>query len=309
MGHAQHDVPGRRREEGPLACVDDLEYLPVDNFLESIRYVVISPLQYSRIGGNMKLKVVALGCCIFLVATVLVLVLNPRDDAAADVGHTQQVVLVGDKPVSGSFKLRYKNYAGKYRICDDQHCVYDGMKVSDGTLEVRLTTYKVREGIDKLDYYLFDVDTVNAGRGGKSDGGWANVRVSNVKVKPTAFNDTKSVSAKEEDCKSVVLGMSTPWPWVSASFDLGSVRFCDDSASYRKEAVGSTAKYQARDLRDISSFDSERAVKVPAGKRPTFRVSFEIPVDVCTKVGETNHRCWEYDNRRRTKTFYIGTTG
>lgn len=245
------------------------------------------------------------------VATTLAATTTP---ATADVKGDLR--MVGEQPVAGTYDFKYKNYSEKMRLCmEDGYCEFLGYRVADGTVHMKLHTYRLIEGIDDYDYYVLDVDVENTGRGGSSKNGWAQVFVENIaapggrRVRLVDYADTKSISAKEPDCDTLNLGIGHSVGPASASLDWGSVEFCDKAASYeveRREGANRTV-FMAHHAREVARFSSQRIVKVPAGKRPTFKVTIHLPSDDCT--ASRQGRCTKFVNDTITYGYVIGTTG
>lgn len=243
--------------------------------------------------------------CIMVSTLVLITMTSVgADPATADVRG--DVRLTAERPVSGTFDLDYNNYGEKFQTCDPEGiCTEKGYKVARGTLKVKLRTYRLVEEVDKFDYYVLDVDVVNADRYGRSKRGWAKVHVTNVgRVRLIDHSDTTSVSASEPDCVDVNLSMGQSVGPASASVDWGSVRFCEKGAKYVVEKrTGDTTTYLASHTREISHFSSQRIVKVRRGKRPKFKVSVHVPTDDCTSTYQGD--CDGYENDTRLESWRI----
>jgi len=233
--------------------------------------------------------------------------------AGADVTYTEQVKVKDETPEVGRYTVRYKNYSEKMRLCmEDGYCEFLGYRKAEGQLGVKLTTFKIVDGRRSYDYFLLDVDIVNGDREGTSKNGWAKVAVSNYGPGLVDQSNTKSASYNDDrDCKAIGVGLSTPWPIVSASMDLGHVTFCDKGASYSHSFSSGISTYFADHTRQITHVSSQRVVKVREGKKPSFKVVLTIPVDKCTKGGGglASGNCVAYDNKTYTKNLYIGTFG
>ncbi|MCD4526292.1 hypothetical protein [Nocardioides sp. cx-173] len=251
-----------------------------------------------------------------LVATLTAggLMVAPAPATQADVQG--DVVMVGEKPVAGTYDMAYNNYSEKMKVCTmsrerkrDYYCEFHGYRVARGKMHVKLHTYRVREGMRKYDFYVLDVDVDNTDRYGKSKKGWMKVHIENVgAVKLVDFSDTTSVSATKADCAEIGLSIGHSVGPASASMDWGSVRFCDKQARYYIEgSTGDHTVYEAEHTRQISSLSSQRIVKVPRGKRPVFSVTVHLPNDDCTKTGYGN--CTAFKNSTYLKTWKIGTRG
>lgn len=256
-----------------------------------------------------------------LIALLSILLLLPAGAtlvARADVGYTQQVVLKDEAPESGRFAIRYKNYREKVRVgcLKDGYC--DGMyyRKAEGKLQVKLSTYRIKEGRRRFDYYVLDVDTLNADREGTSEAGWFAVLVRHKGARFVDYVNTKSSSFDDDrDCREIGVGLATPWPIVSASMDLGHVRFCDEGARYSHKGLsGNTSEYFAGNARDVVHVSNQRVVKVRRGDQPVFVVTVKYPTDDCTSTYNGHNPsfqgyCDDYDNEVSTRTFRIGTRG
>lgn len=181
---------------------------------------------------------------------------------------------------------------------------------AEGKLEVKLSTYRIRDGRPRYDYFVLDVDVVNSGRVGTSKAGWSAIRVRHANARVVDYSNTKSISFHDDrDCVSMGVGLSTPWPIVSASMSLGHVTFCDEGARYSHTRLsGSVSEYFAGHIRQIKHVSSQRVIKVRNGDRPTFTVAVKVPVDDCTSLN-LHGSCDAYDNKVRTRYFKIGTVG
>jgi hypothetical protein len=233
--------------------------------------------------------------------------------ASANVGVTQKVSMVGDKPVSGRYDVSFTNYGERVTQClppyNTGSCVhFVGYRVARGKLQTKLTTYKLSERIRKYDYYLLDVDTLVGKHSGSSHEGPLTVTVATYGAKLVDRTETKSISAQKDSCATVDLSISTPWPGVTASTGLGSVRFCDDHASFTRKVLSSnTTRYTANRLARTNHLTINRWVKVPRGAHPSFSVSLDVPADKCTS--SSDGWCKKYDNRTIVRLYSIHTTG
>lgn len=226
------------------------------------------------------------------------------------------LVMVGEKPVAGTFDLKYNNYSEKMKMCTmsraqkrDYYCEFLGYRVARGEMQVKLHTYRLKERMKRYDYYVLDVDVTNADRYGSSKKGWVKVHIDNVgPVKLVDFSDTTSVSATQADCQVIGLSIGHSVGPVSASMDWGTVRFCDKQATYYVEGrTGDHTVYQADHTREISFLSSQRIVKVARGKKPSFKVTVHVPNDDCT--ASRNDRCTKYTNSTYLRSWTIRTTG
>jgi hypothetical protein len=225
----------------------------------------------------------------------------------ADVGVTQEAKLVGEKPVSGRYSIKYNDYGpdrGTYCPPRSPHCVVQGRPVARGKLQTKLSVYKIKDGMRKFDYYLLDVDMVTADRYGAWKMGGVAISVTNVGPRLVDRNDTRSLSAEENECHSVDVGLSTPWPVISASADLGSVTWCTKKASLRLSSAGN---WVLQGLGSTRHMAVDRAVKVRAGAKPRFKVTIVVPKDTCTRA--LQGKCIEFDNGASSATYRVGSSG
>jgi hypothetical protein len=231
--------------------------------------------------------------------------------ALADVSPSQRVQMEQDRPVKGRFRLGYTNYHEKAGLCSGSrkygtyHC--DGYRVKRGALATKLVTYALDEKVDRFDYYLLDVDINNANTSGSSRYGWTKVTIKTLSGKLVDSTEIKGISAQERDCDTLNLSISTPWPGVTGSADLGSVRFCDDRAKWtRSRKSPALSIYRANMLGRTSHLSAQRWVKVRHGNRPSFEVTVRVPRDTCTS--SRDGWCTRHSNGSAAKTWRIGTT-
>lgn len=234
--------------------------------------------------------------------------------AGADTQYSQQVIMVGDRPVTGRFELAFNNYEEIIVECHDSPslpegtiCERKGYRVARGTLATKLHTYKVKEGIDGYDYYFIDVDIDVIDHSGSSDYGWAEVNVLNTGPVLKDREDTKSVSADENACDTLTLSMGGGISIVSANMELGHVTFCAHQAAFTRTSDGNPSAYHATRLAGINALTTQRAIKVKAGAKPVFKITVTVPVDDCTAA--KHGICTKYDNTALSKTYVVGTSG
>ncbi|WP_244928255.1 hypothetical protein [Nocardioides sp. W7] len=236
--------------------------------------------------------------------------LAPLNPAHADVGVTQEARLVGDKPVSGRYGIAFNDYgANRGNYCPPRagQCWPLGRAVARGTLETKLSVYRIKDGMKKYDYYLLDVDVVAADRVGKHRGGTVTIGVTSLGPRLVDHTDTKTLRATQGDCHSVDIGFSTPWPVIDASADLGSVTWCSDSASLSRTTSGTTARWSLKGLGRTHHLAVDRAVKVRAGKKPRFRVDVTVPRDTCTRA--IRGKCVDYRGGTASASYRVGSRG
>jgi hypothetical protein len=211
--------------------------------------------------------------------------------AHADVGATQQVVLVADKPVKGRFVVKYRDWsqAKASAVCVPRAGCYEVNPVAKGQLQTKLTTYQLKERVKKYNYFLLDADTLVTSKGDWG-GSIAYVKITNADG-PTLVDHTEtgSVSASKPWCADVGLSLSTPWPVVVGAVDLGHVKFCDKAASFTRSRSGSTVVYKANKVASARHLDVNRWVKVRAGRWPIFTVRVVAHHDTCQEWADTPH--------------------
>ncbi len=242
-----------------------------------------------------------------LALSALLAVIGLTAPAGADVTATQQVKIRDESPESGLHKLSFRNY-GEKTLCEGSRkygTYWCAHRVTKGNVATKLSTYKLVEGRD-YDYYLVDVDmTVN--RSGSSHWGWAHaILTTRTGTKLVDTRETAGISATQGDCRSLDLKLTSPWPVVSGSVGLGSVKFCDDEATFsRHKRSGRTTEYKANRVGRTNHLSTQRWVKVPEGQKPRFKLRLELPKDTCTNYRES--RCTSYTNGSVAKTYYVGT--
>ncbi|GGO92201.1 hypothetical protein GCM10011584_28050 [Nocardioides phosphati] len=242
----------------------------------------------------------------------------PTGSASADVQVTQQAKLVGQRPVSGRYERSFKNYGAVY-TCNDIYVgelcnplkVY-GYRVARGTLRTSLNAYHILDGLKGYDFYLVDVDVDVTDHSGTDRGAWADFYLTTRNATIVDFYDSKSIAAKDDGCHKLRLTLSTPWPFVSAAMDAGSVNFCDSRASLTVSHSGTQGHFHANRLAKINHLTMERVVKVKRGEKPVFRMRTVVPTDSCTgtrtmPLGQV--LCSSYDNRTSSVTYSVGTSG
>lgn len=221
------------------------------------------------------------------------------------------VLLVGEKPVSGTYNLAYRNYSGKF--CTDgsrpPYICYVAYHVARGTAAVKLRTYKVKEGLKRYDYYLVDVEVDNVKPYGASKDGWMKVHIyPDGATKIVDYSDTQSVSSTKSSCYSVTPSFGAAIGPAGVSFSAGSITFCDKGASYQIDYRKSTRTvWMAHNLRKINTFVSERIVKVPRGAHPRFGITVHVPTDKCTDTRAGD--CTDFTNDTTLYHYKIGTSG
>lgn len=230
--------------------------------------------------------------------------------AVADVSPSQRVQMEQDRPASGRFTISYTNYQERAGVCSGSrkygtyHC--KGARVKRGTLATKLVTYKLDEKVAKFDYYLLDVDINNVNTSGSSKYGWTKVGIKTLSGELVDSTEVKSISGEGRDCDTLSLSISTPWPGVTGSADLGSVRLCNEAAKWTRNRKSlQRSVYQANMLGKTTHLSAQRWVKVRRGNRPSFEVNIRVPRDVCT--ASKDGWCTSYTNRSAAKTWSIGT--
>ena len=246
-----------------------------------------------------------------LLAGLASLVITALAPVSASASVRGDVLLVGEKPVSGTYNLAYRNYSEQF--CGEQsyppYICYVVYHVSRGTAAVKLRTYKLKEGLKKYDYYIVDVEVDNVKPYGASSKGWMKVHIyPEGSTTIVDSSDTQSVSSSKSSCYSVTPSFGASIGPVGASFSAGSVRFCGKGASYQIDyRKGARTVWMAHNLRKISTFVSERIVKVHAGAHPRFGITVHVPTDKCTDTWHGD--CSDYTNDTTLYHYKIGTSG
>ncbi len=261
-----------------------------------------------RTGTSRGLRSVA----VLLILASALLIMLPASAFRAEnpIGISGDVRLRGDKPVAGTFDLPYKNYGGWKVHCTRERCERTYVHKSEGTLAVKLRTYRILEEVRAFDYYALDVKTTNEDRSGESRIGWAKVHIDSVgAVRIIDYGDSGSESSASPICRTLDLGLSGSVSIVGASFSLGTVRLCGAGSGWyvdRRES-DSTTVYQADNFRSVEWMYTERVVKVPAGEHPKFRVYVHVPNDRCERANDG--KCYDYANSTYAREYKIGTSG
>lgn len=236
--------------------------------------------------------------------------------ASANVAVTQQAVLVGQRPVSGRYEVAFKNYGQALTRCagysTQYHCWHLGFRAAGGEFRTSMNAFRIKEGLTNYDFYLLDADIVVGDHSGTDRGGRAKIYVSTGNATLVDFYDSKSLKATQSSCHKVNVAMSTPWPWVSASADLGTVSFCDSNASLTVARDGKTAIWTANRIAKINHITVNRVVKVPRGQKPTFNVKVVVPTDTCSHYmndSQYGRICYTYTNGSATRRYSVTTTG
>lgn len=264
-----------------------------------------------RYASRLGAMAVALGTA----ASVLTL---STANTPADAAVRGSVKMVGEKPVSGTYNFAYKNYSGTETTCQyhsyggynsGSYCSGKAYRVSKGTAEVKLRSYKISEGMKKYDYYLVDVEVANAGRAGTSTGGWMKVHIEQAgSTKIIDHTDSVSKSSDSKSCVNIYPSFGAGWGSVSAGISFDPISFCGKGSSVAIDSrSGLHTAWMAHNLRAIKSFVTERIVKVPAGAHPKFKVSVHVPTDTCTQAWTSY--CTAYKNGDRLVSYTIGTSG
>ena len=251
---------------------------------------------------------------------VTLLVLGLPLAADANVGYSQQVVMVGQKPavMSSRYLVNFTDYGDWYKRCfyhghdAPPTCTNYGYRAAHGQFQTKLTTYRLKERIRKYDYYLLDADTNVAKHSGSYTWGDSYVMVHQTGSAIVSRTESKSIRRDSGSCAALQLGISTPWPGITASVPLGTVTLCATNSSFNRHVSTSTYTwYKDSGLAKTNHLDVNRWVQVKAGVHPSFKVQVRVPVDHCTKyktVGSSNW-CQSFDNLWTTKSYYVHTTG
>lgn len=231
--------------------------------------------------------------------------------AQADVGATQQVVLVADKPVKNRYDAKYRNYAGEHAQCFPHGGCVEVNPVAKGHLRTKLTAYKLKERVKKYNYFLLDVDT-DVTNHGDTDLGTGYVKITNSDgPKLVDHTETHSVDASVPFCADLGLGLTTPWPVVSGSVSFGKVRLCAKKASFTRHVSGKDVAYKATLLGSARHLEVDRWVKVRSDVWPIFTVRVVVPHDRCTKWVPRPHAkpvCFSFDDKTATHKYKIFTS-
>ncbi|QBR90920.1 hypothetical protein [Nocardioides euryhalodurans] len=234
--------------------------------------------------------------------------------SSADVPVGQQVRAEQSKPASGMFKIAYKNYArdncvhywtGPSGATHKREKCNHGYRKVEGTLKVKLTTYKVVENL-RHDVYMIYADVRNPNASGSSNLGWYDINLVTEKHRLVDSGESTAFS-RDTDCAPVSVGLSAGVPGLSASAS-GDVNFCGGNfAELKRDKIGKArTKYTAKGMRQVRRTSITRWVRVESGKRPHFKVNIKTSQDSCT--ASDDGWCTRYDDVIKTRRFKIGTT-
>jgi hypothetical protein len=257
-----------------------------------------------------KLSLLAVAATLLLLVLLLQVFVFKSSPSAADVPYSQNVQAVGEKKYVATW-AKYGPEQVATTICGGRAGCSGPpayWMVSHGTATIRATTFKVTEQVKAYDYYLLDVDVTTSGRSGNGDGANATFVVHSAGPTVHDRNDSKSINATKSSCTKVAVGMSTPWPLVTASTTVGNATLCSAGADLTRTYSGSDAHYRARMLSAVRHLTMQRWVKVASGAKPSFTVLITLPQEYCTK-GDGHGHCRDYASSTRTAIVALGTTG
>lgn len=249
-----------------------------------------------------------------LLATALATTVLAAFPASVPSAHAMPSSVVV-KPVGTlkkTFRRSFTEYGAKVMqtICYPRGGCYGtlkGYRVARGTVEIRLTSYLVQEKIKAYDYYVLEYDVNVVRRSGSSDAGIGTFGIGSPGPSLHEHRDTKSLSAREQECDEITFTLGTPWPVVSASTDVGAITFCDEEARLSRTTSGLKSRYRANMLRHSSHLVMQRWVEVKRGVRPKFSAMVSLPDDTCTKADDG--WCKEFTRSRTGARFALGTRG
>ncbi|GGO87579.1 hypothetical protein GCM10011584_12550 [Nocardioides phosphati] len=237
-------------------------------------------------------------------ALVLVAPLVASSPADANVAFSQNVRLVGQKPVSGRYTTTYTDWA-------QIRGTYTTNVVSSATLSTKLDAYKVADGMAKYDYYYLDADVLVTNHSGDTHVGTVKFRLSTSNATVVDVGDNKNVYASSSSCVSMSVGLSASLGVISAGSSLGSVRMCGQDPSFTRTTSNGYAYLTAHIMPKINHLTIHRVVKVLRGQRPVFNLRVAVPVDRCNERGfiRGNATCVDYTNVWAHKYYTVGTSG
>lgn len=251
------------------------------------------------------------GAVVALVAAALSAV-TVTPPASATVPITQVATIKGQKPVSGTYDAGYTSYGEKVCV-NPRACSKNYYRVARGTLQTKLNSYVIKDGIKRFDFYLLSVDTALAGQSGSSALGAATLQVRTISGKIVDTDDSKSIKKEPKKCTAYPVTVGAGWGVASGGIEVGAITLCNETASVGLAYSGADAVYTADGLPKIRHLTLSRIVKVKAGSRPKFQVIVTYPTDACTRTGPagtgTAGKCTRFEDHTSTITYTVGTRG
>lgn len=234
-----------------------------------------------------------------IVAGVAALVGSP----AGAYPHVIQVDQIAPAKAKAVTYVEYWNNGGRPVLDSD----YDR-----GRIRVRAIPFLISEGMTGFDQYLLHLKVrlpPKMKRGGWNEG-WARIRVqTNVKGKVSEAAATrKRIAAK---CKGLPLSLNIGFGPIGTGVPIGTLRACKRAGlrihSFQRKKGNVT--WQLFKLKDLRSAELELYVQVPEGRKPTFNITIERPVDGCSKKDQLiAGQCLPTD-REATASFVVPTVG
>ncbi|HET6152698.1 MAG TPA: hypothetical protein VFE15_07060 [Marmoricola sp.] len=257
-----------------------------------------------------KLSVVIVAAALLLIVILLQVFITRSSPSVADVPYSQNVQAVGEAKYVQTWTHYGPRLVSNFCPPRSPQCVVveNYLKVSRGTATVRVTSFKVTEKVKAYDYYLLDYDVTTSARSGTGDGGTGVFTVGSTGPALVDRDDSKAINATKSSCTTLAVGMSTPWPLVTASATIAHATLCDPGADLTRAYSGSTAVYHGKMLSQIHHLTMQRWVKVAAGAKPRFVIGLTLPRDHCTSVN-SKKQCTKGAVGTTTKSIVLGTTG
>lgn len=215
--------------------------------------------------------------------------------------HTVVVQQVAPKVKKAVTYVEYRNNRGEPVLDTD----YDR-----GRIRIHARPFIIDEEMTGYDQYILKLNVglpPKAKRGGWNEG-WARIRVhTSVKGKVSDAAATRRRIAKK--CASLPLTLNVGFGVIGTSVPLGQLRACR-SAGLRIHSFQPRkghVTWQLFKLRDLRSAELEFYIQVRAGRRPTFHVTVERPVDGCSKKGQMVAGLCLPTDREATATLVVPT--
>jgi len=147
--------------------------------------------------------------------------------ASATVPITQVATIKGQKPVSGTYDAGYTSYGEKVCV-NPRACSKNYYRVARGTLQTKLNSYVIKDGIKRFDFYLLSVDTALAGQSGSSALGAATLQVRTISGKIVDTDDSKSIKKEPKKCTAYPVTVGAGWGVASGGIEVGAITLCND---------------------------------------------------------------------------------
>jgi hypothetical protein len=222
--------------------------------------------------------------------------------ATADIGFTQQVVLVKDR---GPFTMKYSSFSDGTGSCED--CIRPH-KIGGGTMKVHLRAYRLVERA-KRDYYIVDVTVRTKKRYGSEHYAYIDAKVQNTKASAEKVSQATYSLGKtdvKEDCDTYDINIGASFHGISAGTKVATLDTCTESPITRR-GVTRGQDYHVTNFNGVRSVTFQRFVRVSKGAKPVFRVAVSRPTDHCKVYTWADGQHYYCYNQEKTKVWTVGT--